>query len=638
MCGIAGLYHFAAGSDGARDQVAAMTDRLTHRGPDDRGEYVDPAGRVALGHTRLSIIDPAGGRQPMAGSHGWLRLVFNGEIYNHRKLREQLGDRPFRTSSDAEAILGVYERFGVEGIERLAGMFAFALWDGVHRRVILARDRLGIKPLYYAVRGGTLFFASEVQALLATGRVGADLDPAAVRQYLELRAVPAPRTLFRHVRKLEPGHVLVCDRLGPGSPRPFWNLETPRTVACRDDTDAVEQVGTRLERSVRAHMLSDVPVGALLSGGLDSSLIVAAMSRCTDAPIHTFHVGSPEAGYDEFEYARHVARRFSTRHHEHVLTADDLVRFLPALVADFADPVADPAAIPLFFISRVAREQGIKVLLSGEGSDEIFAGYPAYQRYLLPGAPWARLRRWPRTLARTWRRERRLRRLVGDRLRPGRARRAFYPGHAALDDPALLDAVLVPGVRDAAGLLEETHEIARRAGMDRLQTMLYIDLKTRIPEDLLCRTDRMTMANGVEARVPFLDHELVEHGLWLPSHFKIRGGVSKYVIKRLAERVFPADFVHRRKMGFPTPVRRWLSAGLRDVFRGGLLGIQEEPAVFDRQVLARLVAAHAAGADDVGLLLWRIWFFKLWFVRWVAREPIDVDALARRSTAVAVGR
>jgi asparagine synthase (glutamine-hydrolysing) len=615
MCGIAGAYHFGTAAAVPDDLARRMADHLVHRGPDDRGEYRDPSGCLALGFTRLSIIDLAGGHQPMESADGSLCVVFNGEIYNHLELRARLGHRRFRTRSDTEVILHLYEEEGLDAFGHLRGMFAIGLWDRARQRLVLARDRMGIKPLYYAARPDRLYFASEVPALLGPTSVPREVDAHALREYLAIRAVPAPRTMLKDVRKLVPGHLLVCDQRGVGAQAPYWRLTwRPRAGVPMTERDAVPAVRDAVDRAVTSHMLSDVPVGAMLSGGLDSSVIVAAMRRSTDAPIHTFSVGFEEQGFNEFEYSRRVSRLFGTQPHEYILRPEDFVGFLPRLVTEFADPVADPAAVPLYFISRVAREHGIKVVLSGEGSDELFAGYPSYRGHVAAD-PWTRLRR----LAGAIRARRRPQ-------RAGRARTRFYDGHAGLPDPSLVDALVVAAGEREPDMLDVYHDAAVGAGLDPLQTMLAIDLQTRIPEDLLARTDRMTMDNSVEARVPFLDHELVELGFWLPSALKIRRGTDKYILKRAAEAWLPAELIYRRKMGLPTPIRRWLSGELSHLFRQGLLGMREEPALIDQALLDQLVRRHLAGDDSLSLLLWRVWFFRMWCAVWVEKRTLDVSS------------
>jgi len=607
MCGIAGVHHFGRPEPVPAGLVRAMCETLLHRGPDDQGAYHDPAGRAALGHTRLSIIDLAGGHQPMSTPDGSVHVAFNGEIYNHLELRRRLGHRTFRTRSDTEVILHLYEEKGLDAFRELSGMFAIALWDERRGRLVLVRDRLGIKPLYYAETGGALLFASDVPALYRAPGLSREIDPSALRYYLAVRAVPAPLTMFRAVRKLLPGHLMVCDASGVHAQRPFWSLEAAQPRLPADEAEAVAEVRDRLDRSVAAHMLADVPVAAFLSGGLDSSLIVACMRRHTPGEIETFSVGFEDEGYAEFPYARLVARRFGTRHHEYVMTPGDFLDFLPRMVSDFGDPVADPAAIALYYIARLVRERGIKVVLSGEGSDELFAGYQHYQA-AAPASPWRAARRLSARLAA---------RLAGRREAP-------YVGHAAIPDLDVLDALLPGGDDPRLALLEGHRRTAAQTGMDPLQAMLFVDLKTRIPEDLLSRTDRMTMANSVEARVPFLDHELVEYAFWLPTRLKVRGRSGKHVLKRAAESLLPGEIIHRRKMGFPTPIRRWLAGSLRDVFRRGLLEIREEPALIDHALLERLLAEHVAGREDLSLLLWRVWFFKLWFAHWSRGERLEL--------------
>ena len=630
MCGVVGVYHFGTAAPVPEHLARRMADHLVHRGPDDRGEYLDPSRRLAFGFTRLSIIDLAGGHQPMANADESLWLVYNGEIYNHLELRARLAHRTFRTRSDTEVILHLYEEEGLDAFRHLRGMFAIALWDRSRCRLVLARDRLGIKPLYYSPAAHRLLFASEVPALLHPASVPRDVDSDALRQYLETRAVPAPLTLLRHVRKLVPGHYLVCDESGVGTQTPFWRLTTrPQREVPTTEAGAVTELRGAIDRAVTSHMLSDVPVGAMLSGGLDSSVIVAAMRRSTPGKIHTFSVGFEEEGFHEFEYSRQVSRLFDTDAHEYVLRPEDFVGFLPQLVAEFADPVADPAAVPLHFISRVARAHGIKVVLSGEGSDELFAGYRSYQLEANGVDLRTSLRRVARLARARWRAAR-----SGETGAPVGRRERFYFGHAGLPDPSLVDSLVIEPPDPELDRLDAHHRAAVEAGLDRLQTMLAIDLQTRIPEDLLCRTDRMTMANSIEARVPFLDHELVELGFWLPSALKIRGGVSKYILKRAAEAWLPANVIYRRKMGFPTPIRRWLTGELSSMFRHGLLEMQEEPTLLDRGVLEQLVARHFSGEASLSLLLWRVWFFRMWFAVWVEGRTLEVADGRRRVEVV----
>jgi asparagine synthase (glutamine-hydrolysing) len=623
MCGIAGILNFGSHDSMPPLLVGAMADALAHRGPDDRGEYVDPTGRLAFGFTRLSIIDPAGGHQPMASGDGAVWIVFNGEIYNYRALRARLAGRRFRTQSDTEVILHLYEEMDLAAFSQLRGMFALALWDRRLQRLVLVRDRLGIKPLYYAGHGPRLAFASEIPALLRAGGSPRAIDSEGLRYFLEIRAIPAPLTLLRGVSKLAPGHYVVANEHGVGPQVPYWSLETTGTAAgASTPMEAVEQVRTAVNEAVAAHMVADVPVGALLSGGVDSSVIVAAMRRQTEGEIHTFNVGFEEVAFSEALHARRVSGLFRTVHHEHILTPEEFVAFLPQMVEEFADPVADPAAVPLYYLARLIRRQGIKVVLSGEGSDEVFAGYPSYLEHLGRGAAGPSLRGLVHGIRGGLARQRR-----GLAAGPRRRRLRRYPGHAGLSDPSLVDALL-PGAVEGRDILDDHYRRALGAGLDRLQTMLAMDLWTRIPEDLLCRTDRMTMANSVEARVPFLDHGLVELGFWLPSRLKIEGRTTKAVLKRAAEAWLPRDLVHRPKMGFPTPIRRWLSSTLRGMFRHWLLEVREEPRLFDYRVLERLAAHHFAGREDLSLLLWRIWFFKLWYARWIRGEALELGTTA----------
>jgi asparagine synthase (glutamine-hydrolysing) len=611
MCGIAGVLSLEAGRRVPRGLGAAMCADLRHRGPDGAGDHEDPGGAVGLGHTRLAIIDLAGGRQPMSTPDGRLTIVFNGEIYNHERLRAARPHRAFRTRSDTEVILHVYDEDGLDGLTQLAGMFAFALWDAPRRRLVLARDRLGIKPLYWTVAGGLLAFASEIPPLLRVPGVRRTVDAGALRYFLTLRTVPAPLTLFRGIQKLAPAHQLVCEDGAVEPPRAYWSLATAPRPARTDLEDAARELHRRIDTAVGEHMLSDVPVGAFLSGGLDSSLIVACMRRRAPRDLHTFSVGAEAPAASELPYARSVSAYLGTHHHEHRLTPPDVLAVLPGLIERFADPVADPAAIPLYVLAAAIARHGLKVVLSGEGSDELFAGYPDYAERLAAQRGWR---------GAVWR-------LTGG-LPP-------YFGHAAVAQSEMLRALLPHDEAVELPIVAEHAAAARAAGMDALQSMLFVDLVVRLPEDLLARTDRVTMAHGVEARVPFLDHTLVEHAFWLPSAVKVQGGVGKQVLKRAARADVPAEIVDRPKAGFPTPVRGWLSGPLRDVFGAWLLEGDEEPPCLAAATLARLVDEHLSGRRDWSLLLWRVWFFRVWHARWIAGRSLENGLLPSAARAQA---
>lgn len=613
MCAIAGFFSLDPGAPVDRRLLKAMADAMAHRGPDGEGFLVD--GSVGLAHRRLSIIDIEGGTQPIWNEDRTVAVVFNGEIYNHEELRprlEGLGHR-FRTRSDTEVIVHLYEEHGDACVESLRGMFAFALWDARRRRLLLARDRLGIKPLYVALRPGLVAFASEVKALLLHPAVPAELDPEALDLYLALRYVPGPRTMFRGIEKLQPGHLLVADRDGVRV-RAYWDVphHAPEPLA---EKEARERFMALLEESVRLRLMADVPLGVFLSGGLDSTSVLAVMSRVAPGErFDTFTVGydpKTDASCNEFPYARIAADAFGAHHHELSLGSDDFQDSLRKMVWHLDEPVADPACIPLMHISRLARSK-ITVVLSGEGADEILGGYGIYRRMLA-------LERWHRLLGS------RLTAGIG-RLLPGEklshygrlgslplasryrgVSRGFLPGGQAEllpgGDPAraqrALDAAFAPHF-DAV------------AGAPALAQMLYVDLKTWLPDDLLTKADKMTMANGQELRVPFLDHRLVELAATLPAHLKIRNGEGKALLRDVMAPLLPQAILRRRKMGFPVPtvpLLRNLNGASREILLGRGSACR---SWFDAAIVSRLLDEHNRGQVARDRELFTLLVFELW--------------------------
>jgi asparagine synthase (glutamine-hydrolysing) len=567
---------------------ACVLDRMravaSHRGPDDHGQYID--GPAGLAFNRLSIIDLSGGRQPMSNEDGSVWVVFNGEIYNFAGLRDELIARghQFRTRSDTETIVHAWEEYGEDCVAKLRGMFAFAIWDSRRRVLFGARDRLGIKPFYYHANAGRFAFASEIKSLLEAPGVSRDIDEGAVGEYLRRRYVIGPNTMMREIRKLEPGHTVTVDENGYRTRR-YW--EPPLDEAePMPEREAIERAGALLEEVVRMHLVSDVPLGAFLSGGLDSSCVVALMARLGVSDIKTFSVGydSPES---ELPYARQVAEHFGTDHHELRLTPGAFRDILPKIVWYMDEPVGDTASIPLYYLSEFARRK-VTVALSGEGSDEIFAGYPIYGRMLqfenVNRIPFARL--GGRLLAG----------IAGDsKVRKyaemlGRPLEWRYGGVGGLFSAAQAGRMM-PGERQAHDGVAAAYDRCR--GLPPLGRMSYVDLTTWLPDDLLVKADRMTMANSLELRVPFLDHHLVEFAARLPRSLRMRGGVTKYLLKKWAERLLPRNIVYRSKKGFPVPTRSW--------FRGDLAGYARETLLerggptrqyFAAPEIERLLEAH----------------------------------------------
>jgi asparagine synthase (glutamine-hydrolysing) len=632
MCGIAGILELDRSARVDPRLLAAMSEALWHRGPDDEGSYLD--GNLGLAHRRLSIIDLSTGHQPMFNEDGSVVVVFNGEIYDFAALRSRLlarGHR-FATQSDTEVILHAYEERGADCVEELRGMFAFAIWDRRRRRLLLARDRLGIKPLYYHVGSDFVVFASEVKALLEHPRVPREVDLEGLDLYLSLRYVPGPRTLFRGISKLLPGHLMVCDEVGVRHRR-YWDLpvaEDPDHAISPDE--ARRRVEELLEESVRLRLVADVPLGVFLSGGIDSTAVLGMMHRIAPRPpARTFTVGyQPTSDEDrdanEFEYAQSAADAFGARHHELRLDAARVRDVLPEVVWHLDEPVADPACVPLFLISRLARRH-ITVVLSGEGADEVFGGYGIYRRMLrlesaherrggaaTAGALAAAGRMWPGA---NGERLRHLLRLAG---RPLHARyqgvsRALLPETkgrlVGCDDLERLD-------RCARDVFGEHFRAAAHASP--LQQMLYADTKTWLADDLLVKADKMTMANAQELRVPFLDHRLVELATRLPDSIKIRGDVGKAVLREAVGGLVPERILHRSKKGFPVPtagILRHLQGFCRELL---LSRTSACSSWFDRRAVERLLREHTSGRARRDQELWSLLVFELWHGMFVSRR------------------
>jgi len=539
---------------------------LRHRGPDEEGEYVSD--EVTLIHERLSIIDVRCGRQPISSADGRYTIVYNGEIYNYPALREELLSRgyAFKTNSDTETVLHLYEEMGAGCVERLQGMFAFAIWDRDERRLFLARDRLGIKPLFYAERDGSFIFASELKGILAHGGVKAELDPEGLNHYLTFMYVPAPRTAVKGVRKLRPGHTLTVSG-GGLSERSYWEAPSDEARgAWSSEAEAAEELGALLHEAAGCRLMSEVPLGAYLSGGLDSSIVVGMMSAASDGPVNTFSVGFEERGYDERQWSRIVAGAFKTNHRELVVrhySADALPRIIRAL----DEPVADSAAIPTYLMAELTKEH-VTVVLTGEGADELFAGYSHYKLLswcdrlsrLSPGAAARRL---------------------GGALGAGmtargleylgslRDRAAAYLALKSVFTPTEQNGLYSAGLRDATRDAMPAEAIVRRylrpGDGPYLHQLLRMDLATWLPDDLLVKVDRMTMAHAVEARVPYLDHRVVEMVMRMPPDWKMRGFSGKRILRRVGAKLLPDGISSRRKTGFAVPVGEWAAGELRDL-------------------------------------------------------------------------
>jgi asparagine synthase (glutamine-hydrolysing) len=648
MCGIAGFVEsstatFPFGPDAGRALVHRMCDVIRHRGPDDEGVWVDEG--VALGMRRLSIIDLSTGHQPIHNEDRSVWIVFNGEIYNYRELRRELesaGHR-FYTATDTEVIVHAYEQWGRDAIARLRGMFGLAIWNTRTRALLVARDRIGIKPMHYATVNGRLYFGSELKSLLQAPDLPRDLDPDALDHYLSFLYTPRDGSIFKSVRKLAPGHLLTWQD-GRIAIEPFWELPADETFTGSEE-DAVSGLRAVLTDAVRSHLISDVPLGAFLSGGIDSSLVVGLMSEVSGGRVKTFSIGFDEPEFDELEPARRVAEHFGTEHHEFVVKPDG-VGILDRLIAHFDEPFADSSAIPTWYVSEMARRH-VTVVLSGDGGDELFGGY---DRYLPHPRVVAFDRYSPRAL-------RRVAEIAAARL-PHGVRGKNFLRHVGRDEQGrYLDAIRFFGADEKPALL--TADLRRAiAGPDpetRLAShferfahlpwpsqMMRFDAGTYLPEDVLTKVDRMSMAHSIESRVPLLDNDVIAFASALPSSLKIKNGRRKHVLKEVAATLLPADILNRRKQGFGVPLGTWFRGNLRELFADTLLSSASlQRGYFQPGFVRQIVGEHLTGKRDHTLRLWQLVVFEKWhelYVDMVAGHSFPMSAPALPSAAAIQSR
>src|SRR5437667_2422630 len=634
MCGIVGIVNLDPRETVDEALLKRMRDVLRHRGPDGEGLWAE--GPVGFGHRRLAIVDVAGGQQPMANEDESCWIVYNGEIYNHAALRPGLEARGhhYRTRSDTETIIHLYEEEQERCVERLRGMFAFALWDRARKRLLLARDRLGIKPLYYAVTRRELLFASEIKAILAASPRPA-FNETILPEFLANRFVAGEETFFQGVRKLLPGRTLTWSADAGFETRRYWQLPVATEDGGADLGAHARELRSRLDAAVSSHLMSDVPLGLFLSGGLDSSGLAALMARMVREPIRTFSVGVPDADANELAYARHVAHAVGADHREVVVSPAEFFGALPRLVWHEDEPIAFSSSVPLYFVSRLARDH-VKVVLTGEGADELFMGYPWY---------WATA--WNETLGRAYwsfapkALQERVRKIIPTLPGPMRryARRSFlalepgpralvYENFAAFTDDwqrQLLDNYVSRNGTDPYAEALRYYAAASGGALDR---MSHADLQTYLVE-LLMKQDQMSMAASIESRVPYLDHEFVEYVAALPARFKLRGWRTKAVLREALRGLVPPAILTRRKMGFPVPVSRWLRGPHWSVVEEFVLGPRAlQRGLFQPAVLRRLAEEHRAGVDHGGKL-WLLINLEIWQRTFLdAEDPAEIARAA----------
>ncbi len=632
MCGLTGIFHFQNRSTVDEGVLTRMRDTLLHRGPDDSGVYISKNQKLGFGFRRLSIIDLSPtGHQPMTNEDASLWVMLNGEIYNFGELRRDLEKKghPFRSKSDTETVLHSYEEKGLDAVHDWNGMFAISLWDETKQRLWLVRDRLGIKPLYYTVVNGTLIFGSEIKAILAYPGFKKRLNKEALFHYLTFSCCPAPMTLFEGIKKLPAGWYLTVGAKGIEETQ-YWDA-IPKNQ--NSQANYVEDIRGILKDSVERQMVCDVPFGVFLSGGIDSSTNVALMTQARGKPVDSFSVNVKNLPkYDEFEWARKVSNIFQSQHHEITVGPQDLLEFLPTLAHHGDDPNGDPVCFPLYFVSKLIRDSGVIVAQVGEGSDELFAGYDQYRLVLNFWKTWWRkLEHMPASLkkllfslskitghpAYDLHREQ-LRRLAD-------AEEFFWGAAIAFSEFTKWDILSQNFRREMEGtssfdVVKPYYEkIDREAPeTDFLNRMLYLELKIRLPELLLMRVDKITMANSIESRVPFLDHRLVELAMSIPMDLKLKNGVSKHILKEAVRGIIPDEIIDRKKQGFAAPITEWLKTALRDELPKILWKSKIwEADIFDRAAVEKLVSDHQCGKVDASFRIWNLISLSLWFDHWM---------------------
>jgi asparagine synthase (glutamine-hydrolysing) len=624
MCGIVGILNFETGTPVDAEILRRMCNAIVHRGPDDEGFFSQ--GCVGLGIRRLSIIDPATGHQPISNEDHTVWIVFNGEIYNHVALREWLIGRghSFRTRCDTEVIVHLYEEYGHDCVRHLRGMFAFAIWDARAQRLFVARDRLGIKPLYYRIAADTFLFGSEIKAILKCPGVRPELDRAALPEYLAFGYLSGPETFYAGIRKLMPGHWLEVDENGTLRIEQYWDLPITPEEHEHDERYYVNGYRELLEQAVSSHLMSDVPLGVFLSGGLDSSAVAALMTSIRGASVETFSVGYSEQTYSELPYARTVAQHLKSVHREVLVTWKDFFEALPKLIWHEDEPMAWPSSVALYFVARLAAEH-VTVVLTGEGSDETLAGYTRYA-FTLKNAAWDCVYR--RLVPESLRQEIResvassrwinatLRRKLAHTFlaRDGASWASFYFDNffSAFNGQEQADLLIDRSDADADAPYRNVFNYWQRSSGEMFQRLLYTDIKTYLIE-LLMKQDSMSMAASIESRVPFLDHELVEFAARIPQRVQIEGMAGKRILKKAMAGLLPPEILHRKKLGFPTPWRRWMAGPQLDAVQNLLLDSRSRSrALFKPTAVEQLFGEHRARYRDHGDRIWRLLNLELW--------------------------
>lgn len=669
MCGIAGIYHYNNPTPVTESTLEKMRDTMIHRGPDGADNWIGSQGRVGLAHRRLSIIDlSTTATQPMTNEDATVWITFNGEIYNHTGLRQELiaHNHLFRTDhSDTEVIVHGYEQWGITGLlERIEGDYAIAIWDTKKENLYLARDRVGVKPLYFSLQDGRIVFASEIKAILAHPDMEADIDPMAMYHYLTFLTTPAPFTMFKGIFKLPAGHFLEIDKKGQFTSTRYWDAvpgkgfdkkETAKLSDSAREDFYIQEIRERLHGAVEKRMMSDVPFGVFLSGGIDSSTNVALMSQHMNRPVDTFTVGFKDHKHlNELEEANLVAKRFQTNHHQILIDETDMKNYLEELIHHQDEPIADWVCIPLYFVSKLAKDAGVTVVQVGEGADEQFCGYATYMGYLemyrkywqpfrnyLPGIA----QRAVAAMAQGVANKKQSLDVYADIIeRASKNREHFWSGATVFWNtskrrlinpysicpstipPELIESGLMPAEylhADTFNIIQSFNQELEKTSPDHdiLARMTYNEFKLRLPELLLMRVDKIAMSVSLEARVPFLDHHLVEFTMDIPMQDKIRGNTPKHLLKKAVEGLIPDEIIYRKKMGFGAPMAQWLRGDFGKIVQERVLGsglLKRE--FFNRDYIQSLFNQHAMGASDYSLYIWTLFNLTAWYDYWIDKK------------------
>ncbi len=630
MCGINGIFNYSGSS--IRDEqllIHKMNQCIAHRGPDDAGTWNDKDNKIFLGHLRLSIIDLSPqGHQPMESGTG-NTIVFNGEVYNYNEIRPLAGDRKYQSTSDTEVMLFLYEKYGEQCLQFFNGMFAFALWDEKKEELFLARDRAGKKPLYYTTQGGVFAFSSEIKSLLSLPWIKTELDEKAFYHFLTFNQLAPPLTMFKNIFKFHPGHKMVVGKSGIKKYERYWEVEY--ADFSNESYESLEQkTFEALEKSVKYRMVADVPVGAFLSGGVDSSAVVAMMSQQSSYPIKTYSIGfENQPDYDELEFARKVSKQFGTDHYEKIVSAIEICDFVPKIVDIFDEPLADSTSIPIYFLSQKAKEMGTKVVLTGDGSDEIFAGYRSYSRYLKNYPLFHAYSKFPAVLKKIIASSYQL---IDDTspksemLNRAAMNQEFFWGAARSFKENVKRNFLSKDFLNRSHGWNSYEVIAdykilydalHKDNMQDIDWMCYLGFKMNDTNRYLYRSDKLGMAHSIETRAPFMDFELVNLALSIPGKFKMMGGEPKYILKKSLERILPQDILYRKKMGFSVPLKEWAGGMMTDYVETHLREFCSNTGLFNENGLKKLVRHIRKGNQDSTNDLWTVYFLMAWFKKWM---------------------